>query len=154
MNYFSTLLPLLIFFTQTSFGQFKNTYSTNGNPTTQIIDASGMKQGSWNYFDSNDQLFRTETYSDNVLTKNAFLLAGSEINIMGFRNVQLSELSSEAINFITKNLQPFGNGELIIVEDNSVYLYFYLDKLKKKVPANINLGPIKQLMFKNSILKF
>ncbi len=153
MRYYA-ILPLLIFFAQHSFGQFKNTFAPNGNPTTQIIDASGMKQGNWNYYDAGDQVFRIETYTDHVLTKSIYLLHGSEINLMGYQNLQLSELSPSAIDFITKKLQPVGSGELIISQDGSVHLHFYFNKLKAKIPQEISLDPVKQLALKNSIIKF
>jgi hypothetical protein len=154
MKYYVTLLPLLIFFTQRSFGQFKNTYAPNGNPTTQIIDASGMKQGNWNYYNISDQVFRIETYTDNVLIKHTYLLKDSEIDIIDFQIVQLSQLNSEALDFIIKELQPSGNGELIVSSDGSIQLQFYLNKLKGKIPSDLNLNPIKQLLFKSSIIKF
>ena len=153
MKYYA-ILPLLIFFTQHSFGQFKNTFAPNGNPTTQIIDASGMKQGNWNYYDAADRIFRIETYTDHVLTKSTYLLNGSAINMMGYQNLQLSELSPNAIDFITKKLQPVGQGELIIFQDGSVHLHFYLNKLKTKIPSDISLDPVKQLALKSSIIKF
>ncbi len=153
MRYY-TILPFLIFFTQHAFAQFKNTYASNGNPTTQIIDASGMKQGNWNYYDASDRIFRIETYTDHVLTKSSYLLNGSEINLMGYQSLQLSELSSGAIDFITKKLQAIGSGELIMLQDGSVHLHFYLNKLKTKLPADLSLEPVKQLALKNSIIKF
>lgn len=153
MRYYA-ILPFLIFFTQHSFGQFKNTYASNGNPTTQIIDASGMKQGNWNYYDASDRIFRIETYTDHVLTKNSYLLNGSEINLMGYQDLQLSELSPNAIDFITKKLQAIGKGELIMLQDGSIHLHFYWSKLKTKPQPDINLDPVKQLALKNSIIKF
>jgi hypothetical protein len=153
MKYLS-LLPFLIFFKHNSCAQFKNTFAANGNPTTQIIDASGMKQGSWNYYDSHDRIFRVETYTDNVLTNNTFLLNGLEVNLMGSEDIQLSELNTSAIDFVTKRLQPIGAGEIIISSDGSVHLYFYLNKLKTKIPSTINLDPIKQMTLKKSIIKF
>jgi hypothetical protein len=153
MRYY-VILPFLIFFTQQSFGQFKNTYASNGNPTTQIIDASGMKQGNWNYYDASDRIFRVETYTDHVLTKSIYFLNGSEINMIAYQDLQLSELSPNAIDFITKKLQPVGKGELIISQDGSVHLHFYLNKLKTKIPADLSLDPVKQLALKSSIIKF
>lgn len=154
MKHYTILLPLLFFFAQHSFGQFKNTFASNGNPTTQIIDASGMKQGLWNYYDAGNRVFRTEIYTDHVLTKSIYLLNGSELNIMGYRNLQLSELSPKAIDFVVKQLQPVGKGELIILQDGSVHLHFYLDKLKGTVPWQINLDAVKQAALNSSIIKF
>lgn len=153
MKYYA-ILPLLIFFIQHSFGQFKNTFAANGNPTTQIVDASGMKQGHWNYYDASDRIFRIETYTDHVLTKSSYLLDGSEISLTGYQDLQLSELSPNAIDFITKKLQAIGKGELIVLQDGSVHLHFYFNKLKTKIPADLSLEPVKQLALKNSIIKF
>lgn len=147
-------LPLLMLFAKPSFGQFKNTFAPNGNPTTQIIDASGMKQGHWNYYDADDHLFRIETYTDHVLTKSVYLLNGTEIDLMGYQELQLSQLNAQAIDLITKKLQPAGKGELVILQDGSVHLHFYLDKAKGKAPADINLDPVKQLTLTRSIIKF
>lgn len=154
MKHYSIFLLLLFFFAQQSFGQFKNTFASNGNPTTQVIDASGMKQGHWNYYDTGNQVFRTEVYTDNILTKSIYFLNGSELDIMGYRDLQLSELNPKVIDFIIKQLQPVGKGELIILQDGSVHLHFYLDKLKAKVPSTINLDPVKQEALKSSTIKF
>jgi hypothetical protein len=153
MRYYA-ILPFLIFFTQHAFAQFKNTYAPNGNPTTQIIDASGMKQGNWNYYDTDDRIYRIESYTDHVLTKSIYLLNGSEISMMNYQSLQLSELSPKAIDFITKKLQTIGSGELILLQDGSVHLHFYLNKLKTKIPSDLSLEPVKQLALKNSIIKF
>lgn len=113
-----------------------------------------MKQGDWNYYDASDRIFRIETYTDNVLTKNVYLANGSEISLMGYRHLQLSELSPEAIDFITGKLQALGKGELIISPEGSVHLHIYLDKQKAKKLPEINLGPITRLALKSSIIKF
>jgi hypothetical protein len=154
MKYHLALLPLFLFFSQRSFAQFKNTFAPNGNPTTQIIDASGMKQGNWNYYDTGDKVFRTEMYTDNVLTGSKYFHKGTATDMIGFQYRQLSQLSSAAIDFITKKIQTVGSGELIILPDGSVHLHFYLDKLKAKVPQDISLDVVKQLALKSSIIKF
>lgn len=154
MMRYCTILPFLILLTQHAFAQFRNTYASNGNPTTQIVDPSGMKQGPWNYYDASDRIFRIETYTDHVLTKSSYLLNGSAVDVMGYQNLQLSELSPNAIAFITGRLQAIGSGELIILQDGSVHLHFYLNKLKTKIPSDLNLEPVQQLALKNSIIRF
>lgn len=99
-------------------------------------------------------MFRIETYTDHVLTKSVYLLNGTEIDLMGYQELQLSQLNAQAIDLITKKLQPAGKGELVILQDGSVHLHFYLDKAKGKAPADINLDPVKQLTLTRSIIKF
>ncbi|MDF2447787.1 MAG: hypothetical protein K0R26_291 [Bacteroidota bacterium] len=153
MRYYTlSLLFLLISFG--SFGQFKNTYAANGNPTSQIIDASGMKQGAWLYFEASDVLFRKEIYSDNVLVKNVYVFEGMERDLNGYTFQDLPTTNQKVKDFILKNLASHGNGELIVFDDGTAHVHFYLNKLKSKPQPVSDLNAINQLGLKKTIIKF
>ena len=60
------LLFTLLAFSQLS-AQFRTQRSHNGDPLTEIIDPSQMRQGKWNYYDEKDRVIRNEVYLDHVL---------------------------------------------------------------------------------------
>lgn len=137
-----------------SFSQFKNTYASNGNPTSQIIDASGMKQGVWQYFDAQDHLYRTELFNENVIVKHDYIANGNSIDMLSYSIMEFSAANQNLRDFIIKKLQPYGNGELIFFEDGTVRLHFYLGKLKAKTVPSVDLSPVKKFGVVKSIIKF
>lgn len=144
----------LLFCSTCTFGQFKNTFAANGNPTTQIVDASGMKQGNWYYYDAGNQVFRTETYADNVLVGHVYGQTPSTADLMSCHFRQISEMSQATTDFIVNKLQPIGSGELVVGRDGAIHLHFYFDRLKTSIPVNLSAEAARLQIPVSSIIKF
>lgn len=151
---YTAIVPLLFFLSHNAVSQFKNTYAANGNPTTQIVDPSGMKQGSWHYYDTSNRIYRSESYTDHVLTKSVYLASGGAVNMMGFQELELQALNKNVADFVTNVLQPLGKGELIFLPDGTVHLHIYVDKLRAGARPEVELGTIQQSGLRSAILKF
>jgi hypothetical protein len=124
------LSVFLVFASKFSFGQFKHQQNANGDPLTEIIDPNGMKQGNWNYTDSQNQNFRTENFQDNVLVSNLYKLPGASIDVSSFNQSNISSYSQKPIKDLAASLSFIGNGEIIVLADNTVFIHFYVDKVK------------------------
>ena len=112
-----TLLPLL------GKSQFKTTYANNGDPLSEIIDASSMKQGVWNYYDYNNKLIRTEEYKDHkLLSRDHFIK--KTLNTISFVEKALVVNENDLIQF--KELQKRVSGEVLINEKGeTIGIFFY-----------------------------
>lgn len=113
-----------------SFGQFKHEQNANGDPLTEIIDPNGMKQGDWNYTDSHNRNFRTESFTDNVLVSNSYKAATGPLDLSSFRQTNIGSFNQKSIKDLAASLSAIGNGEIVILADNTVSIHFYIDKVK------------------------
>ena len=125
----SILSVFLCFVCNWSFGQFKHEQNAHGDPLTEIIDPNGMKQGNWNYMDSNNRNFRTETFRDNTLVANTYKQAGRLIDLFAFKQSNIGSYSQKPIKDLAASLASIGHGEIIVLADNSITVHFYVDKV-------------------------
>lgn len=103
--------------------QFKTEHHENGDPKTEIIDANGMKQGTWNYYDFNDKLVRIEKFKDNELIKRTSIINKTEFDTKSFSVIEINTSSNlSEIETIAQET----DGEIIIDElGNILSIYFY-----------------------------
>lgn len=145
----------LIFFCNVLFGQFKFLKSQTGDPITEIIDPSQMKQGEWKYFDSHGVNFRTEIFKDDKLLSNTLREASHNYDVKNFTELDFNSMKGKEIELLKSKLLQYGNGEVIIFDNSTMYIHFYFDKLKVKSPENgVDLSTLKKLNLKKSIIKF
>ena len=136
--------------------QFKTEYHENGNPKTEIIDANGMKQGTWNYYDFNDKLVRIEKFKDNQLVKRTSIVNGVELDTKLFSVVEIKTPT----NFPdVETIIQQSNGEIIIDEQGNIQsIHFYsLPSLSNKSDITIVLSSFIENNYtdsKNTILTF
>lgn len=74
--------------------QFKTEHHENVDPKTEIIDANGMKQGTWNYYDFNDKLVRIEKFKDNELIKRTSIINKTEFDTKSFSVIEINTSSN------------------------------------------------------------
>lgn len=152
-TFFYTVAFLLISFC--SFGQFKHVQNANGDPLTEIVDPNGMKQGNWNYTDAEGHNFRTEVYRDNVLVSNRYMLPGASVDVMSFKQRNIADFTQKVIKDLATSLTKAGNGEIIVLEDNSVFVYFYHDKVRSQAAMKeIDASVLKNYALQQSIIFF
>ena len=150
-----TTTLFLLFLSLCSFGQFKHQQNASGDPLTEIIDPNGMKQGNWNYTDSQDHNFRTENFKDNVLVSNLYKLPGASVNVASFRQSNIGSFHQKAIKDLAVSLSAAGSGEIIILADNSMFVHFYVDKIKNRSAiSGINATVLKNYSLQQSIIFF
>lgn len=103
--------------------QFKTEHHENGDPKTEIIDANGMKQGTWNYYDFNDKLVRIEKFKDNELIKRTSIINKTEFDTKSFSVIEINTSSNlSEIETIAQET----DGEIIIDEQGNILsIYFY-----------------------------
>ena len=150
-----TLSVFLVFAGKLSFGQFKHEQNANGDPLTEIIDPNGMKQGSWNYTDSDNHNFRTENFRDNTLVSNTYKHAGAVVDLSAFRQSNISSFSQKAIRDLAVSLASIGNGEIVVLADNSVHVHFYMDKVKQASAVHtVDASLLKNYSLQKTIIFF
>lgn len=121
---------LLVIIPSSLFAQFKTEHHQNGDPKTEIIDADGMKQGTWNYYDFNDNLVRIEKFKDNQLIKRTSIVNEIELNTKKFSIVEINAPSN--LSEIETIIQQ-SDGEIIIDEQGNILsIYFY------SLPSSLN----------------
>ncbi|KJS07613.1 MAG: hypothetical protein VR77_00010 [Flavobacteriales bacterium BRH_c54] len=125
---------LLVIIPSSLFAQFKTEYHQNGDPKTEIIDADGMKQGTWNYYDFNDNLVRIEKFKDNQLIKRTSIVNEIELDTKNFSIVEINAPSN--LSEIKKIINQ-SDGEIIIDEQGNILsIYFY------SLPSSLNKNDI------------
>lgn len=145
----------LFFVCNSSFGQFKHEQNANGDPLTEIMDPNGMKQGNWNYMDSNNRNFRTESFRDNTLVSNTYKQAGAPVNLSSFKQSNISSFNQKAIKDLAASLASIGNGEIIVLADNSVSVHFYVDKVKNaSAIQQVDASALKKYSLQKTIIFF
>ncbi len=149
------LSVFLCFVCNLSFGQFKHEQNANGDPLTEIIDPNGMKQGNWNYMDSSNRNFRTESFRDNSLIANTYKQAGTPIDVSAFKQSNISSYSQKPIQDLAASLASIGNGEIIILADNSITVHFYVDKVKQASAVKaVDASVLKNYSLQKTIIFF
>ncbi|MBL4668416.1 MAG: hypothetical protein JKY30_04050 [Flavobacteriales bacterium] len=114
---FLILLPFL------GKSQFKTTFASNGDPLSEIVDPSAMKQGVWNYYDYTNKLIRTEKYKDHVLLSRDYFIK-EIMNTSSYIEEILVVNKQNSILF--KELQKEVSGEIIINQKGeTVGIFFY-----------------------------
>ena len=147
---------LLVIIPGSLFAQFKTEYHENGDPKTEIIDANGMKQGTWNYYDFNDKLIRIEKFKDNQLIKRTSIVNGAELDTKLFSIVEINAPT----NFPdVETIIQQSNGEIIIDEQGNIQsIHFYsLPSSSNKNDITIVLSNFIENNYtdtKNTILTF
>ncbi len=147
---------LLVIVPSSLFAQFKTEHHQNGDPKTEIIDANGMKQGAWNYYDFNDNLVRIEKFKDNQLIKRTSIINGIELDTKSFSIIEI--IAPSNLSEIETIIQQ-SDGEIIIDEQGntlSVYFYSLPSSLKKDnvIIALSNFIKNNYTSAKNTILTF
>jgi|GEM_PF-1194957 len=150
-----TLSVFLIFVSKLSFGQFKHEQNANGDPLTEIIDPNGMKQGNWNYVDSDNRNFRTESFRDNTLVANTYKHGGVTVDLSAFKQSSIGSYHQKAIKDLAASLASVGNGEIIVLADNSVSVHFYVDKVKQaSAIRRVDASVLKNYSLQKTIIFF
>lgn len=145
----------LFFLTTTCFGQFKHEQNSGGDPLSEIMDPNGMKQGSWNYVDSNNSNFRTENYKDNVLVSNLYKIPAKPVDVSTFTQKNISGFNQKEMKDLAATLSAIGNGEIVILADNTVSIHFYFDRIKNKAAiAGVKLDNLKKYALQKTIIFF
>lgn len=145
----------LFFLTTTCFGQFKHEQNSSGDPLSEIMDPNGMKQGSWNYVDSNNSNFRTENYKDNVLVSNLYKTNTKPVDVSTFKQKNISGFNQKEMKDLATTLSAIGNGEIVILADNTVFIHFYFDRIKNKAAiAGVKLDNLKKYALQKTIIFF
>ena len=104
--------------------QFKTTYNKDGDPQSEIIDDSSMKQGAWTYFDYSGKKIRIEKFKDNKLLSRSHSVSNSKINTQFYIESELN-IDSQNKNTYKKQLASF-SGELVTDENGGlIEIYFY-----------------------------
>lgn len=154
MRAITTSLVVLLLSLQ-SFGQFRHQQNANGDPLTEIIDPNGMKQGHWNYTDAQGHNFRTEKFQDNVLVSNLYKSLGTSVDVTSFKQNDIGSFKQKAIKDLAASLAAAGNGEIIVLDDNSIFVHFYEDKVRNRSAMNgINASVLKNYSLQQSIIFF
>lgn len=151
----ATLLFTLLFLSFHTFAQFRHEQSANGNPLTEIIDPTGMKQGDWNYIDSDNRHFRTERFKDHVLVSNLYKTALASADLSGYQQKRLSDFSQQPLKDLAQSLAAIGHGEIIVLEDKRVFIHFYYDQVKQAAAiAGVNADILKKYPLQKTIIFF
>lgn len=138
-----------------SYAQFLHQQNAQGDPLTEIVDPNGMKQGSWNFVDVDGHNFRTEMYRDHVLTANLYKLPGASVDVAAYRQRKISELQQKQIRDLAATLAGIGHGEILILDDNSVFLHVYVGQLKdRQAMEGVDLSVLKAYSLQRSIILF
>lgn len=149
------LSGFLIFVSELSFGQFKHQQNANGDPLTEITDPNGMKQGHWNYTDSQNQNFRTENFQDNTLVSNFYKLPGASVDVSSFKQSNISSYPQKPIKDLAASLSSIGNGEIVVLDDNTVLIHFYVDKVKNaSAISRVDASILKKYALQKTIIFF
>ncbi|MES2133983.1 MAG: hypothetical protein V4506_16645 [Bacteroidota bacterium] len=145
----------LFFLTTTCFGQFKHEQNSSGDPLSEKMDPNGMKQGNWNYMDSNNSNFRTENYKDNTLVSNLYKANAKSVDVSAFKQKNINSFSQKEIKDLATTLSAIGNGEIVILNDNTVSIHFYFDKIKNKAAiAGVKVDNLKKYALQKTIIFF
>ena len=114
-----------------------------------------MKQGNWNYVDSDNHTFRTESFKDNTLVSNLYKTNAKSVDVSAFKQKNIKSFNQKGIKDLAATLSKIGNGEIIILADNSISIHFYYDKLRSK-PAidKISTAELKNHALQQTILFF
>lgn len=145
----------LIFTCNVVFGQFRHEQNASGDPLTEIMDPNGMKQGNWNYIDSQGHVFRTEHFQDNTLSSNLYKMPGASVDVKAFKQTNITGYSQKEIKDLAARLSSIGNGEILVLADNTVFIHFYFDRIKNKAAiAKVNVDNLKKYALQKTIIFF
>lgn len=145
----------LFFLTTTCFGQFKHEQNSSGDPLSEIMDPNGMKQGNWNYVDADNHAFRTESFKDNVLVSNLYKTNAKPVDVSTFKQKNISGFNQKEIKDLATTLSAIGNGEIVVLADNTVSIHFYFDRVKNKAAmAGVKVDNLKKYALQKTIIFF
>ncbi|PCJ85725.1 MAG: hypothetical protein COA57_07100 [Flavobacteriales bacterium] len=147
------VLLLIGFFPLIVSAQFRTTHNHNGDPLSEIVDESEMRQGSWNYYNSEDKLIRAETYSNNQLLSRTHFINKKEINTVGFSESQLFSQSGNSLE--VELLLELSSGEVIVNNRGEILIIAFYN-LKNSADREHFTTLIKKSITtqKNAILLF
>jgi hypothetical protein len=150
------ILSVFLFFVcNLSFGQFKHEHNANGDPLTEIMDPNGMKQGNWNFTDSQNRNFRTEHFKDNTLVSNLYKLSGAFVDVSSFKQSNISSFRQKAIQDLAASLATIGHGEIVILADNTAAIHVYVDKIKNaSALSKVDVSVLKTYSLQKTIIFF
>ena len=115
-----TLILAVVVFSMTANAQFHTTYNQNGDPLTEIIDESAMRQGNWSYFDHLDQLIRSEKYENHVLLERTHLVDGKKIPTEKYSETKLTANSQLQVRY--NEMQKDCSGEVLVDKNGTILL--------------------------------
>lgn len=149
------LITLFLLHNFNLFSQYKHEVNNNGDPLSEIIDVNQMKQGDWKFINSNNINFRTETYKDNTLITNTIFLNSKKIDVKNYKIKNINFYTQKTIKDLALELSKIGNGEIIILEDNTIFINYYYDRIKSNSQiGEINLNELKKYSLQKTIIFF
>jgi hypothetical protein len=138
-----------------AFGQFRHEQNASGDPLTEIMDPNGMKQGNWNYMDSDNHAFRTERFKDNTLSSNVYKTLGTSVDVVAFKQAKINSYTQKEIKDLAASLAAIGNGEIIVLDNNTIFIHFYFDRIKNKAAiAKVKVDNLKKYSLQKTIIFF
>jgi|GEM_PF-2937273 len=119
MRIFLFLIGMLV--GAAGFSQFNTSYNINGDPLSEIIDDSGMRQGKWIYYDFQEKKYKEENYKDNKLISQNHFVKGEIVNSIHYEQVK--------VEIPNKYLKVFENisGEYVFINSNDKEFSFYYE---------------------------
>jgi hypothetical protein len=112
----------------TFFSQHRTSYTSNGDPQSEIIDPDNMKQGTWSYYDYMGSNIRLETYKDNVLLTRESFTSISKVNTIEYREIPMNTVFLSEI----KKIEPTCSGEFLINEDGEILTIHFYNEIEPK----------------------
>jgi hypothetical protein len=100
--------------------QFRTIHTPNGDPVTEIIDESAMRQGTWNYYNSVTTLVRQETYENHLLLSRIHFISNQEVNTLEYAENQLffaGQITTEVQAMLAQT-----SGEVVVNEQGEIVL--------------------------------
>jgi len=144
-------ISAIFLFSNQLFCQFKHEQNSSGDPVTEIIDFAQMKQGNWNYVDSNNSIFRVETFKDNELISNTY----KNIDVSKYKQKNINTYTQKPIKDLMAKLNLMGNGEIIVTDDNQVFIHFYFNKIKSTPDVKgLSINELKKYSLQKTIIFF
>jgi hypothetical protein len=149
-------ISTIFLFNSQLFCQFKHEQNSSGDPITEIIDFSQMKQGNWNYVDLNNSIFRVETFKDNELVSNIYKMNSSKtIDVSKYKQKNINMFTQKNMKDLMAKLNLMGNGEIIITDDNQVFIHFYFNKVKSTPDfKSLSITDLKNYSLQKTIIFF
>lgn len=111
-------LTLILLGCTTLYGQFRTTYNSNGDPLTDIVDESGMRQGTWLYYDHTDKLIRKEVYDQNKLKSRVHFVDQQTLETTHFQVEQLTVPAQHQTKL--QKLRKEASGEILLDGESKV----------------------------------
>jgi hypothetical protein len=150
------LISVLFLFSSQLFCQFKHEQNSSGDPITEIVDFSQMKQGNWNYVDSDNHIYRIETFKDNELVSNTYKTnTNKTIDLIKYKQKNINTYTQKPIKDLMAKLNLMGNGEIIVTDDNQVFIHFYFNKIKSTPDVKgLSINELKKYSLQKTIIFF